>query len=121
MGRAAAMGLTAAAANTMLAGAVRAAGPVRGGTLTLGLRGGESTNRLDPALAASQVPCSILFTIGEPLVEVNPDGSLAMRLAEPVEATPGARTGMFRIRKGITFDDGKTLAPAERSTATWWR
>jgi peptide/nickel transport system substrate-binding protein len=36
-----------------------------------------------------------------------------MRLAEPVEATPDARTGMFRIRKGITFDDGKTLAPAD--------
>jgi hypothetical protein len=59
LGRRAFMGR--AAANTTLAGAVRAAGPERGGTLTLGLQGGESTNSLDPAPAASQAPCSILF------------------------------------------------------------
>lgn len=111
LGRAAALGLTAAAANTMLASAVRAAGPVKGGTLKLGLQGGESTNSLDPALAASQVPYSILFAIGEPLVEVNPDGSLEMRVAESVEPTPDAKTWMFRIRKGITFHDGKPLTP----------
>jgi peptide/nickel transport system substrate-binding protein len=111
MGRAAAMGLTAAAANTMLAGAVRAAGPVRGGTLRIGLQGGESTNSLDPALAASQVPYMILNCIGETLVEVDAGGNLVMRVAEEVMATPDARTWMFRIRKGITFHNGKALTP----------
>jgi peptide/nickel transport system substrate-binding protein len=113
LGRAAALGLTAAAANTLLASAVQAAGPVRGGTLRLGLQGGESTNSLDPALAATQVPYKILYMIGEPLLEVNPDGSLEMRVAEEVDSTPDAKTWMFRIRKGITFHDGRPLTPQD--------
>jgi peptide/nickel transport system substrate-binding protein len=40
IGHAAALGVTAAAANTRLADAVMAAGPVRGGTLRIGLQGG---------------------------------------------------------------------------------
>ena len=56
LGRATAMGLTAAMANTVLATAVRAEGPKKGGTLKIGLQGGESTNSLDPALAASRSP-----------------------------------------------------------------
>jgi peptide/nickel transport system substrate-binding protein len=103
--------VTAAAANTRLADAVMAAGPVRGGTLRIGLLGGESTNSLDPALAASQVPYAILKTIGETPVDVDATGNLVMRVAEVVMATPHAKTWMFRIRKGITFHNGKTLTP----------
>ena len=56
VGRAAALGVTAAVANSMLSTAARAAGPVKGGTIRMGVQGGESTNSLDPALAASTVP-----------------------------------------------------------------
>ncbi len=61
MGRAAALGVGAIAANSMIATAVRAAGPVKGGHLKMGLQGGESTNSLDPALSASSVPFAFLF------------------------------------------------------------
>lgn len=111
LGRAATFGVTAAMANTLLATAVRAAGPVKGGVLLMGLGGGESTNSLDPALAASQVPFHLLRTTGEPLVDVTADGGLDMRLAESVESTPDAKTWMFRIRKGVEFHNGKTLTP----------
>ena len=50
LGRAAALGASAAFANTLLAGAARAQTPVKGGILRAGLQGGESTNSLDPAL-----------------------------------------------------------------------
>lgn len=111
LGRATAMGLTAAMANTVLATAVRAEGPKKGGTLKIGLQGGESTNSLDPALAASQVPYSNLRMIGDPLVEVDAVGNLEMRIAEAVESSADAKTWMFKIRKGVEFHNGKTLTP----------
>jgi len=111
LGRAGALGLSAAMANGMLASAVQAAGPVKGGTLIMGLGGGESTNSLDPALAASQVPFHVLRTKGETLVDTTATGELDFRAAEAVESTPDAKTWMFKIRKGIEFHNGKTLTP----------
>ena len=109
LGRAGALGLTAGMANTLLASAVHAAGPVKGGTLIMGLGGGESTNSLDPAVAASQVPFHLTRTMGETLVDVTADGGLDMRAAESVESTPDAKTWMFKIRKDVEFHNGKTL------------
>ena len=109
LGRASALGLTAAAANTMLADAVYAAGPVKGGHLVLGSLGGESTNSLDPAAAASQTPYHNLHMFGEQLVEVSPSGEIENRLAESVESSADAKTWMFKIRKGVEFHNGKTL------------
>ena len=113
VGRAMALGVTAAMANTLLAQAVHAAGPQKGGTLRVGLQGGESTNSMDPALAASQVPYFNLNAVGETLVEVSAEGELVNRVAETVESTPDAKTWMFKIRKGITFHNGRDLTPAD--------
>jgi peptide/nickel transport system substrate-binding protein len=49
LGRASALGVSAAFAGGLLADAARAQGPVKGGTLRAGLVGGESTDGLDPA------------------------------------------------------------------------
>ena len=109
VGRVTALGVTAAMANVMLAEAVRAEGPKKGGSFKMGSVGGESTNSLDPALAASQVPYHNLNAFGELLVEVAPDGTLENRLAESVEATPDAKTWTFKIRKGVQFHNGKEM------------
>ncbi len=71
VGRAGAMGVSAAMAGTMLATAARAEGPVKGGVIRAGVQGGQSTDSLDPALAASDVPFMINSTWGETLVDVN--------------------------------------------------
>ncbi|MGJ5619788.1 ABC transporter substrate-binding protein [Sulfitobacter sp. MF3-043] len=113
VGRAAALGVTAAVANTMLATQARAEGPVKGGTLKMGIQGGESTNTLDPALAASSVPTVNLRNAFDTLVNVAPDGSIENRLAESVEATSDAKTWNFKIRKGVEFHDGKPLTPED--------
>ena len=113
MGRMGALGVSAAMAGTFYAEAVRAAGPVKGGILKVGLQGGESTNSMDPALAASQVPYFNLNAAAETLVEVTPTGELEMRVAEAVESSADAKTWMFKIRKGITFHNGKDLTPAD--------
>ncbi|MGR3758651.1 ABC transporter substrate-binding protein [Roseobacteraceae bacterium NS-SX3] len=109
MGKAAALGVTAAAANLMLSDAAYAEGPKKGGTLKMGSIGGESTNSLDPAVAASQVPYHNVYQFGEPLVNVAPDGSVENRLAESIEASADAKTWTFKIREGVEFHNGKPL------------
>jgi hypothetical protein len=70
MSKAAALGVTAAVASTILADAAYAAGPVKGGTFRMGVSGGESTNSQDPATWASDAPLAggfiwakLLFTL----------------------------------------------------------
>ncbi len=111
LGRAAALGVTAAFANTILSNAAKAAGPVKGGILKAGLVGGESTNSLDPATFASQVPYSFGRMWGELLVELKPDGSLENRIAEEFGSSADAKTWTFKVRKGVEFHNGKTVTP----------
>ncbi len=113
LGRAAALGVATVAAQSMLAEAVAAAEPRRGGHLKLGSVGGESTNSLDPALAASQVPYAVLGHFTDTLVDITPEGEVEPRLAEKVDSSPDAKTWMFTIRKDVEFHNGKTLTPED--------
>ncbi|MEM9549566.1 MAG: ABC transporter substrate-binding protein [Pseudomonadota bacterium] len=109
MSRATALGVSAAVAQSVYTKAAHAAGPVKGGTLKVGLQGGESTNSLDPALAASTVPFMNLRCFGDCLANVAPDGSLDFRAAESVEADSEGKTWTFKIRQGVEFHNGKTM------------
>ncbi len=73
LGRAAALGASAAFANTLLSSAAQAQTPVRGGILKAGLVGGESTNSLDPASFLTQVPFLFGKCWGEYLLAINPE------------------------------------------------
>lgn len=120
MARSAALGVSAVSANALFAGSAGAETPVKGGTLKMGLGGGESTNSLDPAAALSQVPFHLTRAFGEPLLDINPDGSFDWRLAESVEASADATTWAFKLRQGVEFHDGKTMT-AEDVLATMKR
>ncbi len=114
LGRAVALGVGAGFANTMLARAVRAEGPVRGGALRMGLSGGESTNSLDPATWLTQVPQNFGMTWGETLVvQSAEDGSARPLLAESWEASDDAVEWRFRIRQGVTFHNGQEMTPED--------
>ena len=117
VGRAGALGVSAAVAGTMLTTAARAEGPVKGGMLRVGMQGGSSTDSLDPALAASEVPFQVNETWGEKLVDVELDGKLGMRLAEEVSSNADATQWMFKIRQGVEYHDGGTVT-AEDVVAT---
>ncbi|MBP0438195.1 ABC transporter substrate-binding protein [Tianweitania sediminis] len=117
LGRAAALGATAAFANSLLVSAARAQGPVKGGILRAGMQGGESTNSLDPALNLSQVPFNFCKQWGEFLVRLNRDGSLQNRIAEEIGSSADAKTWTMKIRDGIEFHNGKTVT-AEDVAAT---
>ena len=109
VGRAGALGVSAAMAGTLLATAAHAEGPKKGGLLRAGMQGGESTNTLDPALAASEVPFGINMNFGEMLLDVSPSNELDFRIAEEISSNPDATEWKFKIRAGVEFHNGKTL------------
>ncbi|MBC7740382.1 MAG: ABC transporter substrate-binding protein [Candidatus Saccharibacteria bacterium] len=117
VGRAGALGVSSVMAGSLLATAARAEGPVKGGLMRLGMQGGSSTDSLDPAVAASEVPFQVNETWGEKLVDVSQDGVLDMRLAEEVSSNADATQWMFKIRKGVEYHDGGTVT-AEDVVAT---
>jgi peptide/nickel transport system substrate-binding protein len=112
LGRAAALGLALPAASRLLSSTALAQGPKKGGDLVCGLVGGESTNSLDPAQQLTQVPQIFTKTWGETLVYAAPkDSSPTPMLAESWEPSDDVKTWRFKIRKGVTFHDGKELTP----------
>lgn len=116
-GRAAALGIGAMAANTSLLGAARAAGPIKGGTLRIGMVGGESSDGLDPAAINNQVKGIFARCWGEKLLDVGPNGELVPYLATEWASSPDAKTWTFKMRKGVTFHNGRELT-AEDARAT---
>lgn len=117
VGRAGALGVSAATASMLLTTAARAEEPKKGGVLRAGMQGGESTNSLDPALAASEVPFAINMIWGEMLVDVNAKGEIDYRIAEEISANADATEWKFKIRSGVEFHNGATVT-AEDVIAT---
>ena len=114
LGRAAALGVGAMSANALLSQAAWAAGPVKGGTIRIGIQGGSSTDTLDPALSTNSTAAQVGRLWGEPLVELAADGSgLWPRLATEFSASADARVWTFKIRSGVSFSNGKSLTPAD--------
>ena len=117
VGRTTAMGVSAGLAGALFTKVAHADEPKKGGVLRVGMTGGESTNTLDPALSASPNPYMILRTWGETLVDVDPSGTLEMRLAEEVSSNADATEWKFKIRQGVEFHGGGTVT-AEDVVAT---
>ncbi len=111
IGRAGALGIGAAMANTMFAQAARAADPTKGGTIKMAVQGGSTTDSLDPALATNSVSLLLIRFWGEPLVELDETGGLVGKVAESFEGSADASTWRFRLRDGITFSNGQTVTP----------
>ena len=113
LGRAAALGASGVLANSLLASAARAQGPVKGGILKAGMQGGAATDSLDPAAWSSQVPYFFGRQWGEQLVQISPEGDVKPALAEEWDASDDAKVWRFKIRKGVQFHNGKEMTPAD--------
>jgi peptide/nickel transport system substrate-binding protein len=111
LGRAAALGAGAALISSVVASAdaYAAETPRKGGTLRLGLAGGSTTDSIDPGSYNDSVMIVTGHTLFNGLVEWAQDGKPVPELAESWEVKPGAAEWIFNIRKGVTFNNGKTL------------
>jgi len=97
------------AAMAMLTREAAAATPKKGGTLRMGLAGGNTNDSLDPGTLADTFAMNISQQTRNKLTEIAPDGELVGELAESFEGSNGAKVWTFELRKGIEFHNGKTL------------
>ena len=113
LGRAAALGLTSTLVPNLISDARAADAPRRGGTLIAGVKGGSTTDSLDPTIVLSQVPNYLVYVFGNRLVARSVQGPLEGELAESWEAEDDAKRWVFKLRKGIQFHNGKEFTSAD--------
>lgn len=110
LGRAMAAGATFSAASALFASSANAQEPKKGGHLRLGLKGGASTDSLDPATYTSSVMFVAGRTWGDTLVETHPTtGAPVPSLAESWEPSADALVWTFKIRKDVKFHNGDAM------------
>ncbi|MBM3519817.1 MAG: ABC transporter substrate-binding protein [Alphaproteobacteria bacterium] len=104
-----ASGLSIPAASALFTTAARAE-PKKGGTFKVAVGHGQTTDSLDPATWSNGFTFGFGKSImGAPLVQVNSKNEAVPHVAESFEPAGGANKWVFKIRKGITFHNGKTL------------
>ena len=86
----------------------RAQSPVRGGKMVLASRHGSTTDSTDPALGTNAYQGLLTNAMANTLTELLPDGTVGSALAESWDTTDG-KTWQFKLRRGVTFHDGKPL------------
>ena len=82
---------------------------VKGGHMKLGIAGGSTTDSLDPSTYTDTFMVMVGYTMRGNLIEVMADGSAGAELAESFEGSDAAKKWQFKLRKGLTFSNGKTL------------
>jgi peptide/nickel transport system substrate-binding protein len=104
-----ASGVSLAAANSMFSKAW-ADEPKKGGKLRIGVGHGATTDSMDPGTYPDQFTGTALWgTLANSLTEIDADGNVVGDIAESFESSDGAKKWVFKVRKGVTFHDGRTV------------
>ncbi len=88
---------------------VLAATPNKGGKLRHASGYGGTTDTIDPSTSNNGFTQYTIYSRGNHLTEIGPDGKLRGELAESFEPADDAKKWIFNLRKGVTFHNGKTL------------
>jgi peptide/nickel transport system substrate-binding protein len=107
--RAAALGLAAPFATSLLSQSVQAATPKKGGRMVMGLGYGSTTDALIPGQNENGFLSVMSYGFQNQLTEIGSDGSTIPELAESFEASTDAKTWVFKLRQGVEFHNGKTM------------
>ncbi len=104
-----AMGTTMAAASSLWSTGVEAQTPKPGGKFRIGKGHGQTTDSLDPGTWENGFAAGRGHGLYNYLTEISSDTSVVPELAESWEASSDAATWTFKLRKGVTFHDGRAL------------
>jgi peptide/nickel transport system substrate-binding protein len=114
--RATLLGLSASSIGALLAAcgttstpATAAASARPGGTLRAGLSGGSSSDTLDPHRGLTYLDTARVNQIYQPLLKLNAAAQTQLELAEEISPHGSTSEWIIRLRKGVTFHDGKPL------------
>ena len=99
----------AAAWSPAVSSSAAAAEPKRGGRFRYATSGVSTGDSLDPALLLDSGPTMISWQTRNNLVEIDDGYNAVPELAESMEPEAGAKTWIFKLRKGVEFHNGKTL------------
>jgi peptide/nickel transport system substrate-binding protein len=104
-----ASGMTLSAAGTLFSVAARAEAKP-GGHFRAGLGHGNTTDTFDPATWAHGMNFGWGRSLsGATLTRTDQKGNVTPYLAESMEPSDGAKKWIFKLRKGVTFHNGKTV------------
>lgn len=92
---------------------VLAASPNRGGTVRYALESSDPNDTLDPMMVVSNIDSSRCFQLYNQLVRMGNDMRPQPALAESWEPDGTATDWVFKIRKGVTFHNGKSMTSAD--------
>ncbi|MFP1840305.1 ABC transporter substrate-binding protein [Lonsdalea quercina] len=106
---AALLGASSVLSSFPLSSSAAQAVPKRGGTLKLGMSGGNTSDTLDPTLFSDWVPLNQAYMLMNGLVEIDENNQATPELLESWQVEPGAKAWRFKVRQGVTFHNGKTL------------
>jgi peptide/nickel transport system substrate-binding protein len=108
-----AAGIALPTASAMFVKAVRAE-PKKGGSARIGLAHGATTDTLDPGLWPDTFTQSSFWgAMCNSLTEIDEKGNVVADAAESYEPSDGTKTWAFKIRKGLTFHNGKDVTPTD--------
>jgi peptide/nickel transport system substrate-binding protein len=108
-----AAGLSAGAAQSLFSSRARAE-PKAGGSFKIGIGDGSTTDTLDPGSWNNAL--TFLFGqafFGACLVEIDQKNAVKPNLAESIEPADGATKWIFKLRRGLTFHNGKPLTSTD--------
>jgi len=91
-------------------GAGAAEGPKRGGRLRVGMGGASTTDTLSPAVMTDMMIQTLVYgQLGNSLMEIDNKGRAVPELAESCESSADAVSWVLKLRRGVTFHNGKTM------------
>ena len=86
-----------------------AATPKKGGNFRVGISWGATSNTLDPGPILDSYMGTVNLTLRSLLTQVDEHGNIGTDLAESFEPSDAAKTWAVKLRKGVTFHNGKDL------------
>ena len=92
--------------------------PQRGGTFRIAIAAGTNNDSLDPATWKNDFMADAGQMFGNTLVSIDAKNVPQPELAESFEGADKARKWVFKLRRGVTFHNGKALT-AEDVVATY--
>lgn len=111
--RSAAAGIGAGLVLGLLPGETSAQSPKRGGKLIVGVKGGSTSDPLDPVLMPSQAAAFVTYQYANWLVTRTPSGELKGELTESWESSGDGKRWAFKLKQGIKFHNGKEFTSAD--------
>jgi peptide/nickel transport system substrate-binding protein len=113
MNRALALGMSTAAASSLMGRAAKADTPQKGGHLVLGIDNASTSDSIDPVNYTSTYIQCLGPQFYNSLVELDVHNTAQPSLATSWEAKPGAAVWIVKLRKGVTFHNGKEMEAAD--------